>query len=188
MQRLAILIVALAVMLVALGCADVSDPTATASPSTDPAPVCAIVDASGPLPSDRLVDVVVATAGTADLITFVFGDPSLGDPSQGAPQGRLTIATPPYTQASSGEPVEVPGDRVVELRFAGMAIVNDVGQPSYDGPRELYPERPALQSLVNFDMSEGVIGWYIGFDGPGCITLSSDDRRVTVVVNHPPGG
>lgn len=184
MQRLAALLV---VMLVAAGCGDGSDPTVSASPSTDPAQVCPIVDASGPLPSDRLVDVIVATAGTADLITFVFGDPSLGDPPQGAPQGDLTVATPPYTQAGSGEPVVVRGGRVAELRFAGMSIVNDVGQPTYDGPRELYLELPALQSVVNFDMFEGVIGWYIGFDGPGCITLSSDDRRLTVVVNHPPG-
>lgn len=181
------LVAVAAVMLVAVACGDAADPTASASPATDPAQVCEIVDATGPLPSDRLVDVVVATAGTADLITFVFGDPALGDPPQGSPQGDLTVATPPYTQAGSGTPVVVRGGRVAELRFAGMSIVNDVGQPSYDGPRELYPELPALQSLVNFDMSEGVIGWYIGFDGSGCITLSSDDRRVTVVVNHPPG-
>jgi len=184
MQRLAALVLVSVVTLVALACGDGTDGTADPSPSTDPAQVCPIVDASGPLPSDRLVDVIVATAGTADLITFVFGDPSPGDPPQGTAQGNLTLATPPYTQAGSGEPVVVRGGRVAELRFAGMSVMNDVGQPTFDGPRELYPELPALQSVVNFEMFEGVIGWYIGFDGPGCITLSSDERRVTVVVNH----
>ena len=32
----------------------------------------------------------------------------------------------------------------------------------------------ALRAVVNFDAFEGVTGWYIGYDGPGCVTLASD--------------
>lgn len=156
-----------------------ASPTATGSTG----PECPIVSATGGLPSDRLVDIVVGGAGTADLLTFVFGAPSVGPPPA-VPAGSLGAAAPPYTHASSGAPVEVAGERVAIVRFTGMSIVNDVGQPTYDGPTDVRPDLPALKSVINFDMSEGVVGWYVGYDGPGCITLSSDQQRVTVVIDH----
>jgi hypothetical protein len=38
---------------------------------------------------------------------------------------------------------------------------------------------------VDYDMSEGVIGWYIGYDGNGCVTLTSDATHVMVAIDHP---
>ena len=61
-----------------------------------------------------------------------------------------------------------------------MSIQNDVGQPVYDGPAEYRPGLPALRHLVLFDMSEGVVGWYIGYDGTGCVTLARVGDSVTV--------
>ena len=36
-------------------------------------------------------------------------------------------------------------------------------------------------------MSEGVVGWYIGYDGNGCVTLTNDGSDVIVAIDHPAG-
>ena len=69
------------------------------------------------------------------------------------------------------------GEHVLALRFTGMSLSNDVGQPTYDGPRELKPDLEALRHAVLFDASEGIVGWYIGYDGSGCPTLDAERRR-----------
>jgi len=160
-----------------------SSPTASAAPPT----ACAIEPQSGRLPSDRMTNAVVSTSAGADLVTFVFGDLSLPQPPQGASEGSLEAAEPPYTEGASGLPVDVTGEHVAIVRFTGMSLSNDVGQPTYDGTMDFRPDLAALRTVVNYDMSEGVIGWYIGYDGPGCITLSSDARSVTVAIDHPAG-
>lgn len=199
--RAALLI--LAVAIAACGSSTTSAPptstsTATAAPSTAattppasmepaiaPATPCSLTFQTGRLPSDRMVDVVIASAGAQDLVTFVFGDLSLPAPPQGSSEGQLNVATPPFTHAASGLPIEVDGDRVLQVRFTGMSLSNDVGQPTYDGELDFRPALPALRSVVNFDMSEGQVGWLIGYDGQGCVTLSSDARSVTIAIDHP---
>lgn len=159
---------------------------ATAPPAaSDAAPPCATAFPTGRLPSDRMIDVVVGSAGSQDLVTFVFGDLSLPEAPQGPSEGSLTIATPPFTHASSGLPIDVDGERVLQLRFTGMSLSNDVGQPTYDGNLDFRPALPALRTVVNEDLSEGQISWLIGYDGQGCITLSSDARSVTIAIDHP---
>ena len=161
--------------------------TATAGPSATasaPAP-CPIEPQTGRLPSDRIVDVAISSSESADLVTFVFGDSSLPTPPQGSSKGSLDAAQPPYSHGSSGLPIQVDGTNVAQVRFSGMSISNDVGQPTYDGPVDFRPNRAALKTVVAYDMSEGVMGWLIGFDGGGCVTLSSDRRSVTVSIPHP---
>lgn len=160
-------------------------PPASTEPTTAPATPCALTFQPGRLPSDRMVDVVIGASGSQDLVTFVFGDPSLPQPPQGPSEGDLKVATPPFTHASSGLPIDVDGERVLEVRFTGMSLSNDVGQPTYDGGLDFRPALPALRSVVSFDMSEGQVGWLIGYDGQGCVTLSSDARSVTIAIDHP---
>jgi hypothetical protein len=76
------------------------------------------------------------------------------------------------------------GQHVVQVRFTGMSLSNDVGQPTYNGPSEVKPDLVALQNAVLFDASEGVIGWYVGYDGSGCLTLLRDSDEVTLVIAH----
>lgn len=157
----------------------------TAAPSlASAAAVCPIAPQTGRLPSDRLVDVVIGAAAGADVVTFVFGDDSLPGPPT-APEGTLETADPPFTAGASGEPVEVGGEQVALIRFVGMSVANDVGQPVYEGAMEFRPDFPALRHVVNMEMFEGVVGWYVGYDGPGCVTLSSDGRNVSVTIDHP---
>jgi hypothetical protein len=138
---------------------------------------------TGVLPSDRFVNVKVAAGATADRLTFVFGNASLPGPAS-PPQGTLEVARPPYTEAGSGAPIAIEGQHVVQVRFTGMSLSNDVGQPTYNGPSEVTPDLVALQNAILFDASEGVIGWYVGYDGSGCLTLVRESNEVMLVIGH----
>ena len=163
------------------------------TPSTGPgasasaAAACPIEPQTGRLPSDRLVDVVISQGEGADLVTFVFGDSSLPTPPQGFSNGSLDVAIPPFAEGGSGLPIKVDGERVVSVRFTGMSLSNDLGQPAYEGRTDFRPDLAALRTVVNFDRFEGAMGWLIGFDGGGCVTLSSDRRSVSVSIAHPAG-
>ena len=98
--------------------------------------------------------------------------------------GSLHIARPPYTQAGSGAPIHMTGDNVVQVVFTGMSLQNDAGELMFTGPTELTPNLPALRKAVQFDASEGTIGWYIGYDKGGCVVLGRDTNTVTVTIDH----
>jgi hypothetical protein len=69
---------------------------------------------------------------------------------------------------------------VLQLRFMNMSLVADTGDPTYDGEREFKPKLAVLRHAVEFDESEGQIGWYLGYDGPGCVTLGRNGNDVTL--------
>ena len=168
-----------------------SAPTApTDPPPPTPSPTvaagCPIASQTGRLPSDRLVDVVITSTATADIVTFVFGDDSLPG-TAGAPEGTLGSAEPPFVEGASGEPIKLEGEHVALIRFAGMSIVNDVGQPVYDGQLSFQPDTSTLRHVVNSETFEGVVSWYIGYDGVGCLTLASDGRNVSVIIDDAAG-
>jgi hypothetical protein len=139
---------------------------------------------SGFLPSDRFTDIRVSTDPTADRFAFVFGNMSLPGPAE-TPSGSLQVATPPYTQAASGSPIAMTGEHVLQVRFRGMSLQNDVGQETYKGEPEVAPNLPALRQAVMYDASEGTVGWYLGYDGDGCVTLGRSGNEVTVTFEHP---
>ncbi|HEY4189404.1 MAG TPA: hypothetical protein VGM28_03205 [Candidatus Limnocylindrales bacterium] len=120
---------------------------------------------------------------TSDRLDFVFGDSSLPGPSS-PPMGSLKIARKPYTQAGSGAPIDMAADNVVQLVFTGMSLQNDAGEEMFTGPTELTPNLPALRKAVQFDASEGTIGWYIGYDTGGCVVLGSDKDTITLTIDH----
>jgi hypothetical protein len=47
------------------------------------------------------------------------------------------------------------------------------------------PNGSILQHVVLFDESEGVIGWYIGYDGDACVTMDTSGQSVTVTLTRP---
>ena len=96
----------------------------------------------------------------------------------GEPGGEV----PPAPQVKAA--IEVDGERVLVVRFTGMSLANDVGQPTYDGAVEIKPDLAALRHAVLFDASEGVIGWYVGYDGSGCVSLVRSGNSVTLVIEH----
>jgi hypothetical protein len=159
---------------------------ASASPSASPVPsTCPVAEQSGNLPSDRLVDMKVATAATADTVIFVFGNTSLPGPG-GQPVGDLMVAQKPYTEGASGRPIKMAGDQVIQVRFMHLSLQSDTGDLVYQGPDSVKPRPalPALQQVELFDAFEGQMGYYIGFDGPGCVTLERVGRTVVLTFAH----
>jgi hypothetical protein len=158
---------------------------ATPSAPTSPVPsgsssACAVVTQTGLLPSDRLVNMVTDRTATHDLITFVFATSTPGP--GGPPRGTLEAAEPPFTYAGSGAPIDLVGDHAVQVRFTNMTLANENGEPVYQGLARLLTNRPPFREAILFDASEGVIGWYIGYDGPGCVTLERSGNNVTVMI------
>jgi hypothetical protein len=153
------------------------------SPSPSAATACTTLPAAAALPSDRFTDVTVTPGATSDRLTFVFGNGSLSA-KPGLPQGALQVARPPYSQAGSGAAIDMAGDHVLKLTFTGMSLQNDAGQETYSGSTTLKPLLRALQQAVLFDASEGVVGWYIGYDGEGCVRLANDGPNVTLTIDH----
>jgi hypothetical protein len=161
----------------------VVSPTPAASVPASSATACAVTRQTTSLPSDRLVGLTVTPGATADTLTFVFGNPSLPGPAT-PPAGTLEVGQPPYTQAGSGAAIVMTGGHVVTVRFTGMSLQNDAGEETYTGPTEVKPGLVALRDAVVYDASEGVIGWYVGYDGPGCVTLAGAGANVTLTVAH----
>jgi hypothetical protein len=150
--------------------------TPAASVAVSPAgsiAACAPLPPAVMLPSDRLTDVQVVPGDTTDNVQFVFGNASLPGPAS-PPMGKLTVAKRPYTRAGSGAPIAIKGNHVLQLTLTGMSVQNDAGQPTYDGPTDIKQPLPAFQQAVLYDASEGVVGWYIGYDGDGCVSLISN--------------
>jgi len=172
-----------------------SPTTSSAAPSASPTPapltsasasaasVCAVTPQTTKLPSDRLLDFTAVPGGTSDTLTFAFGNPSLPGPAA-PPKGTLDVTRPPYTVVGSDRPLQMVGDRVVTVRYTGMSLQNDTGQPTYVGPRGIEEGFPSLRHAVVYDESEGVIAWYVGFDGPGCVTMARAGNTVVVTIDH----
>ena len=161
----------------------------TSSPPASPsdAVTCGVQEDSGRLPSDRLVDVRISDAAGVDVVTFVFGDLSSPEPPQGSSTGAIRAVEPPFTTTGSGETIDVPGEHHAEIRFTGMTLYDASGAATDDGPTSFQETLPALRSVAQYDAFEGQSGWIIGYDGPGCVTLSSAAGTVSVVIGHDPG-
>lgn len=159
--------------------------TPTATPAPTPAPsaeACAVEPQEGLLPSDRVVAVEVATSPEADFVTFVFEPGSLTP--AGPPRGELTVAEPPFTFGPSGLPIDLAGDHALQVRFSGMSLSNDVGEPTFTGDPDITVDYPALKQAIMYDESEGIAAWYIGYDGTGCVNLLRDGDDVVVSIAH----
>jgi hypothetical protein len=139
---------------------------------------------SVPLGSDAFVAVDGIDGPLSDDIAFRFGPPI--EP-RGQPIGRFAEARPPFTAGASGLPLEVDGERFVSVTFDGQTVADASGDPVYDGPPRFDAAAPGVRSVVLAEAFEGQVVWYVGFDGPGCVSISGDPSGTTVVltVEHP---
>ena len=175
-------------------------PTASSTPSAVPTPAatalvtpsasaaaCDVQAQTGLLPSDRLTGVEVLGTAGRDVVRFTFGEGSL-EPA-GPATGHLDVASPPFTEAGSGAPIHLRGEHAVQVVFTGMSLQNDVGQPTFDGQREIVAGDASggFRHAVLFDESEGRIAWYIGYDGPGCVTLTREGDTIVLAIDSGPG-
>lgn len=169
-----------------------TSPTATIAPTVAPSASaagvsCDLKPQTGGLPSDRLTGIQVLGVPGADLVRFQFSPGSLTP--AGPPVGSLDVATPPFTEGASGLPIDLEGDVSLQVVFRGMSLQNDVGQETYTGEREIRADDPSrsLRHVVIFDESEGQMGWYVGYDGPACVTLAREGDDIVVSITFGPG-
>jgi hypothetical protein len=165
-----------------------------ASASASAATTCAVLPQAVqlPFPFDRITDLRLSTGSTADRLIFLYGTAGYPGPATPA-EASLDVAQPPYTQAGSGATIVVAGTHVLRLRFSGMSQPGDAaGFATYVGPTEVKPNAlpsalfPALRHAVMYDAPEGIVGWYVGYDGSGCVTLAFDyESGVTLTIDHP---
>jgi hypothetical protein len=143
---------------------------------------CDLKSQTGQLPSDRLTGVQVLGVPGADIVRFQFSPGSLTP--AGPPVGSLDVATPPFTEGASGLPVDLQGKNALQVVFRHMSLQNDAGEETYTGAQEMRTDDPSrsLRHVVMLDESEGQIGWYIGYDGPACVTLGREGADVIVSI------
>jgi hypothetical protein len=160
--------------------------TQAASASSAPEAIqgCPTAVQAGAVPSDRLIDMTVESGLGVDRITFTFGQPS---GNSAAPTGELRPAAPPFSEAGSGAPVTIAGDRFVSIVFRGMTVADEAGKAVYRGPMDLRPIGPAIQQLRLLDNFEGHLGWVAGIRGPGCVRVTrlTAPNGVLVEVQQP---
>ena len=167
--------------------ASASPTTAPPSGSASAAAACGVQPDSGLLPSDRITDVVVSETAGADVVTFVLGEKSSPAPPQGQSEGAIQAVEPPFTEGASGQEIDIDAEHVVQVVFTGMTLADEDGSPTYDGQLDFQTALPAIKRVVNFDMFEGHNSWYIGYDGPGCVSLSREGDSSVLAIDFGPG-
>ena len=96
--------------------------------------------------------------------------------------------TPPFIGGASGLPIEIEGEHVARGRLQGHVPSERRGPADLRGPaRPRSPSLPALRHVVVCDEFEGQIGWYIGYDGPGCVTLTREGDSIVLAIDIGPG-
>jgi hypothetical protein len=167
-------------------------PTATITPTATPAASAAAVSCdlkpqTGTLPSDRLTGMQVLGVPGSDIVRFQFSPGSLTP--AGAPVGSLDVANPPFTEGASGLPIDLQGKQALQVVFRHMSLQNDAGEETFTGEREIRVTDASrhLRHVVLFDESEGQLGWYIGYDGPACVTLTHEGNDVLVIITYGAG-
>ena len=202
LQRSSIGLAGLAAIVVVMGAACTSSVVPSTAPTTapgttfpsSPAPTatdgssptdggCVVAPQSGLLRSNTLIDLVVDSDGASDRVTFMFGPVAPG-PTGGT--GRLTAATPPFSQGGSGLPIEVLGTHHAVLHLDGMLVVDEAGNDVFKGPTSLKPGMIALKDVEETDGFEGVYNFVIGYDGNGCVGLTGNTATgsLTVTIGH----
>ena len=125
----------------------------------------------GTLPFDRLVRVEIGQVPGADVVTFAF-DPPFGPAARTV--ATLEPASPPFVEGGSGLSLEVEGDAFVSMKFQGVILSDDGGQPTLTTPSEYRPLLPVVRHVVNSEAFEGISRWLIGYEGQTCVVVTTD--------------
>lgn len=144
------------------------------------ATACTVSPFEGALSSNQLLSVHVAGGPVSDRVTFRFG-PRANQPT--TPRGHLREIRPPILEGASGNEIRVDGQRFLEVRFDGMYLFDEAGNPAFSGEREIHPDLSAIREVVATEEFEGVFTWVVGFDGGGCASLSGDPATRTVILD-----
>jgi hypothetical protein len=156
-----------------------ADPTPTAASSTPFACEPLDIRQEADLTHALIADVRVGTHSGYDRVVFEFAQAP--DAPPGIPEYVLQNAEPPLAQDPSGMPMEVAGDRYVQLALLGGTKYDEDYNLTYGGPTEFDPGFPALAALHEAGDFEATATWYLGLNQQPCLrvfTLSGPHRLV----------
>ena len=144
---------------------------------------CPVAEQSGPLFTNTLVDVEVDSDGLTDRVTFTLGEPASMIVN---PTGTLRAIEPPFFEDGSGFEVDVLGQHHLELRMDPMSMFDDAGEPTFIGEGTHKPDMLSLKQVELTGAFEAIYFFVIGYDGAGCVALTSDEatRTITIAIGH----
>lgn len=194
-------VAALAVALLAIGCAApngsaaptigqtppaasaTSGPTPEPSPASTPTPTpettCAPIDFATFVASERLTNIELAPGAGGDLLGFTLA-PSPGSPMR--PRLTVTSVEPPFSYGGSGLPFDIAGAHHLRVRFEGMLHVDDAGNVVYVGPNDLSGRGGPVAQVVLEEAYESYVSFVVGYDGNGCVALQVTPALVTIAI------
>jgi hypothetical protein len=158
----------------------IAPPTLTPGETPSPTGCAPFPTVSGPWPSDRLIAVDVGSDGGQDRVIFRFGPPSRPGATS---QVSIREVPGPFTNAGSGEPVQVAGSMYTSFRAEGLQLVEANGQPTYPGETDLRPNLPVVKHFVAIDAFEGVMEWIIGTNF-ACVALETQPAAGTIAIAY----
>ena len=118
-----------------------------------------------------------------DFVTFVFDD-GIADAGRSAARRPDRRQAAVHVRPAAACPIDLQGQHALQVRFSGMSLSNDAGEPTFTGDPDIPVDYPALKQAVMYDESEGIAAWYIGYDGTGCVTLVKDGLDIVVTIAH----
>jgi hypothetical protein len=179
---------ALTLVLTLAACVPAPSPAPSGGPTPAPSPTaggqpCPFAEQSGPLFTNTLVDVEVDSDGLTDRVTFTLGEPAFMIQN---PTGTLRAVEPPFIEDGSGEEVDVLGEHHLELRMDPMSMFDEAGEPTFIGEGTITPAMLSLRQVELTGAFEGIFLFVIGYDGAGCVALTSDEatRTITIAIGH----
>ena len=188
-------------LLLALLAACAPEPDGARAPASLPAPDPAVAPSAPPAdaasaPSDStewtvgvvdlppsgdaqavLADLRAARHAGYDRVTFEF--------EAARPAVHVEYVDRPVRACGSGEPVDLPGEGWLLVRFTGARAHTEAGEPTVDpGRREL--GLPAALTLARTCDFEGEVSWVVAVAAPNAVrvTALAGPPRVAVDVRH----
>src|SRR4051812_20632817 len=129
----------------------------------------------------KLTALTVENKGSFDRLTYTF--------SSGIPGYVVEYTSRPIQEDASGKTVEVKGDSVLRMRFAGASTVDLSGgkvTETYSGPKRFSPDTPQVVEVVETGDFEDVLNWVAGVKGrPGFkVGTNTAANQITVDIAH----
>ena len=129
----------------------------------------------------KLTTLQATNEGGFDRLTFTF--------TGGVPGYVVEYTSRPVQEDASGKTVEVKGDNVLRMRFAGASTVDLSGGKvtnTYTGPKRFSPATASVVEVVETGDFEDVLNWVAGVKGkPGFkVTPDAAGGRLLVDVAH----
>jgi hypothetical protein len=126
----------------------------------------------------KLTAVRLGDQGGFDRVTFEF--------TGGLPGYNVRYVSRPIQEDPTGKTVDVQGDSVLGVRFAGASGVDLSGgkvTETYTGPKRLPSTTASVAELVETGDFEDVLNWAIGTHGHPAFKVSQDAAGLRIVID-----